>query len=412
MIELRDYQEQLVSNGLKVLNKFKIVYYAIEMRVGKTLIALETANRYKAKRVLFVTKKKAISSIESDFKLLGAEYQIDIINYEALSKYAKIKYDLIIIDEAHSLGAFPKPSLRTKELREVAQGLPIIYLSGTPTPESYSQIYHQLWVSSFNPFDFKNFYAWAKDFTYPYKQRINGFEINKYDRANEKLVKEKISHLLITYTQEEAGFKQSEVDEIIKSIPVDNNINLLINILTKKKYYKFKDGNEIVCDTAVKVQNKIHQLSSGTIILDTGESRVLDYSKAFYIKANYSQYKIAIYYKFQAELEAIKSVFSNLCFDPIEFNKSNDKIFVSQIQSGSMGVNLSSADYLIFYNIDFSATQYWQARARLSDFKRETPPKIVWLFNDKGIENKVYKAVVNKKNYTSNYFKRDYEYIN
>ena len=408
MIELRDYQEQLVNQGLQVLKKYDIVYYAIEMRVGKTLIALETAQRYKAKKVLFVTKKKAISSIQKDFKLLGAKYEIDIINYEALDKYKKIKYDLIIIDEAHSLGAFPKPSLRTKELREMSSGLPIIYLSGTPTPESYSQIFHQLWVSSFSPFDNKNFYAWSKDFTYPYKQRIGGFEINKYDRANETLIKEKINHLLITYTQEEAGFKQAEIEEIVKTIPVDNGINTLINILAKKKYYKFKDGNEIVCDSAVKVQNKIHQLSSGTIILDTGEGRVLDYSKAFYIKEHYSKFKIAIYYKFQAELEAIKSVFSNLCFDPDTFCTSNDKIFVSQIQSGSMGVNLSSADYLIFYNIDFSATQYWQARARLSDFKRETPPKIVWLFNEQGIENKVYKAVVKKKNYTSNYFKRDY----
>lgn len=408
MITLRDYQEQLVSTGLQVLKKFDIVYYAIEMRVGKTLIALETANRYKAKKVLFVTKKKAISSIEKDFNLLGAKYEMDIINYEALDKYKKIKYDLIIIDEAHSLGAFPKPSLRTKELRELASGLPIIYLSGTPTPESYSQIFHQLWVSSFSPFDNKNFYAWAKDYTYPYKQRIGGFEINKYDRANETLIKEKINHLLITYTQEEAGFKQAEIEEVVKTIKVDNGINTLINILAKKKYYKFKDGNEIVCDSAVKVQNKIHQLSSGTIILDTGEGRVLDYSKALYIKEHYSQFKIAIYYKFQAELEAIKSVFSNLCFDPETFNSSSDKIFVSQIQSGSMGVNLATADYLIFYNIDFSATQYWQARARLSDFKRETPPKIVWLFNEEGIENKVYKAVVKKKNYTSNYFKKDY----
>jgi hypothetical protein len=36
-----------------------------------------------------------------------------------------------------------------------------------------------------------------------------------------------------------------------------------------------------------------------------------------------------------------------------------------QIVAGREGVNLSTADALVFYNIDFSATSYWQARARL-----------------------------------------------
>lgn len=409
MIEWYPHQPPLIEQGFEVLKKYNIVYYAVEMRVGKTLISLEVAQRFQAKRVLFVSTKKAILGVKKDLKLLQPNYLIDYINYEQLHNYKNNKYDFIIIDEAHKTGAFPKPSNRTKLLREICSGLPIIYLSGTPTPESYSQIFHQLWVSSFSPFDNKNFYQWAKDGYVNIKQvRRGGYLVNDYKNAIESLIKEKINPLLVTKTQKEAGFKQAEIEEVVKTIPVDNGINTLINILTKKKYYKFKDGNEIVCDSAVKVQNKIHQLSSGTIILDTGEGRVLDYSKAFYIKEHYSQFKIAIYYKFQAELEAIKSVFSNLCFDPETFNKSTDKIFVSQIQSGSMGVNLATADYLIFYNIDFSATQYWQARARLSDFKRVTPPKIVWLFNEVGIENKVYKAVVKKKNYTSNYFKKDY----
>jgi SNF2 family DNA or RNA helicase len=73
-----------------------------------------------------------------------------------------------------------------------------------------------------------------------------------------------------------------------------------------------------------------------------------------------------------------------------------------------MGIDLSSADELIFYNIDFSFVQYWQARARLQSLQRTKPVVVNWLFTENGIEKKVYDIVLKKKTYTSYYFKRDY----
>ena len=38
-------------------------------------------------------------------------------------------------------------------------------MSGTPAVESYSQLYHQFYISAFSPFkDYTNFYKWANDF--------------------------------------------------------------------------------------------------------------------------------------------------------------------------------------------------------------------------------------------------------
>jgi hypothetical protein len=33
--------------------------------------------------------------------------------------------------------------------------------------------------------------------------------------------------------------------------------------------------------------------------------------------------------------------------------------------------------------------------------------KVYWVFSEKGIEDKIYKAVLKKKDYTLNHFKRD-----
>src|SRR5690554_4091742 len=61
----------------------------------------------------------------------------------------------------HNCGAFLKPSKRTETMKQYVGSKPLILLSGTLTPESYSQIYHQLWLSDHSPWNrYKNFYAW------------------------------------------------------------------------------------------------------------------------------------------------------------------------------------------------------------------------------------------------------------
>ena len=67
-MELRDYQDRLAKEATKILKECGFVYLNFEVRVGKTLTALETAYNFGAKKVLFITKKKAFSSIMSDYK--------------------------------------------------------------------------------------------------------------------------------------------------------------------------------------------------------------------------------------------------------------------------------------------------------------------------------------------------------
>ena len=116
------------------------------------------------KKMLFITKKKAISSIESDYQMLSPGFEIIVINYESLHKIDTVGVDLVVCDEAHSMGAFPKPSKRAKQVKEIVtvRRPYVILLSGTPTPESYSQMYHQVYGIPTNPFaGYKNFYRFA-----------------------------------------------------------------------------------------------------------------------------------------------------------------------------------------------------------------------------------------------------------
>ena len=79
-IQLRPYQQEIVNKGFDILNRYRFLYLAMEVRTGKTLTSLSLAEKLGVSNVLFITKKKAISSIQADYEKLNPSYRITIIN--------------------------------------------------------------------------------------------------------------------------------------------------------------------------------------------------------------------------------------------------------------------------------------------------------------------------------------------
>jgi hypothetical protein len=405
MYNLRDYQKELSERANDTLKRLHIVYLSMMVRTGKTLTSLNTAELYGAKKVLFLTKKKAISSIKEDYKNFGFTFGLTVINNESAHKYID-NYDFLISDEHHRNGAFPKANKMTRFIKNKYSHLPMIFLSGTPHPESYSQVFHQFWCSKHNPFKYTTFYKWAKDFV-DVKDRNLGYAVVKdYSHAYINLIKPIIEPYMITFTQAEAGFETKVIENVLK-VKMNDSTYALAKKLSKDKFYVAKDGKEILADTAAKEMQKLHQIYSGTVLFEDKTSVVFDLSKAEFISSHFGNSKLGIFYKFKAEYEALKQVYGdNLTNDLDEFN-STDKHIALQIVSGSEGISLREADYLVYYNIDFSAKNYWQSRDRLTTMQRKSND-IYWIFSEGGIEEKIYKQVMNKKNFTTSVFKKQY----
>lgn len=405
MLQLRDYQIKLSTQAAEILEHKKIVYLAMEVRCGKTLTALNTAKLFGAKKVLFLTKKKAISSIQWDYDNFGFDFDLTIINDESLHLVNE-DFDLIIHDEHHRFGAFPKPNKVAQLFKKRYSNLPMIFLSGTPTPESHSQWFHQFWVSDHSPFkQYTNFYKWAVDYVDVKEKRLGYAVIKDYSQAKESLIKRKVQNYLITFTQAQAGFTTS-VNEMILECEMQPITNLIINKLKKNLVVKNTDGQVILGDTGVKLMQKIHQLSSGTCKFEDGTSKVIDFSKANFIFDKFKGVKIAIFYKFKEEFNALKSVFGNELTNDVEEFDNSDKCIALQIVSGREGISLKNAKYLVYYNIDFSATSYWQSRDRLTTMQRQSN-EVFWIFSKGGIELDIYKTVLKKKDYTLKIFKEN-----
>lgn len=411
MKELRSYQIDIANQAVKILTDKKIVYLSVEVRCGKTLMALETAKLYGANKVLFLTKKKAISSIIGDYNDFNysKHFSIEVMNDESMHKLSG-DYDLVIHDEHHRFGSQPKPGVSTKLYKKLFSTKPMIFLSGTMTPESYSQIYHQFWVSGYSPFKhYVNFYKWANDYVNVKLKNLGYAKVNDYSDAKYNLIYPIIKPYIITFTQEQSGFTTQVIEHIIpvEMQPVTYNV---ISRLKRDLVVTSADGRTILADTSVKLQQKIHQLGSGTIKFEDGSAKIIDYSKANVIKEKFSDYKIGIFYKYKEELTMLKEVFGDkLTTELDEFNQT-DKWIAYQYLSGREGINLSKADYLVMFSIDFSATTYFQARARMATKDREKN-EIFWLLSKNTLDAKIYKAVMNKRSYTNDLFKKEIEII-
>tara|TARA_R110002110_G_scaffold403429_1_gene621230 strand:- start:947 stop:2182 length:1236 start_codon:yes stop_codon:yes gene_type:complete len=407
-MEFRDYQKDIIIRGHNILFTYGMLYLSMEVRTGKTLTALGICEKHRVDKILFITKKKAIPSIKADYKLLSPPFKMDIINYESLHKITSRNYDIIICDEAHSISAFPKPSKRAKLVRDklLLSSAKLILMSGTPTPESFSQMYHQVYGYPYNPFKhYKNFYAWCKDYVNVKEKYINSMPMKDYSDGIESKIFEAMDKYMISYTQQQAGF-EAIIDEEILEVDMSPMTYQICKSLQRDLVVE-GNNDTILADTPVKLMQKLHQLYSGTVILESGKALVIDDTKAKFIRDNFIFNKIAIFYKFKAELKALKEVYGDKLTEVVEdFDNEDYTAIALQIVSGREGISLKAADYLVYYNIDFSATSYWQSRDRMTTKTRQNN-KIYWIFSKGGMEYQVYNAVNKKKNYTLNHFKRD-----
>jgi len=404
-IKFRDYQKKIILEGSEVLLLNQFLYLTMEVRTGKTLTSLGISQLLSCKNVLFVTKKRAISSIENDFNLLRPDFDLTVINYESLHKVENVKdFDMVVCDESHCMGAFPKPNRNSRYIKEIIKHNPyVILLSGTPTPESYSQMYHQVWGIENNPFkEYSNFYKFAKKFVKLSHLKLKGMVINNYKNGLIDILAA-MNKYTISYTQKEAGFKVDTKEHILNVKMKDKTYDIAKRL--KKDLVIEGKEETILADTSVKLMMKLHQIYSGTIKFESGKSMIIDLSKAEFINDNFYDKKIGIFYKFKQELAAIKEVYKdNICTDLDTF-ENTDKSIALQIISGREGISLKQAEALVYYNIDFSATSYWQSRDRMTT-KERLKSDVYWIFSEGGIEKDIYKTVIKKKDYTINHFKK------
>lgn len=387
------HQLDIAEQAISVLRKNMIVYLSMQERTGKTLTSILVSEQTKCANILVITKKKAIEGWEQTLKAYPVKKKYLVINYESLHKIV-FEPDLVIIDEAHAnLGAYPKVGKVWKGVFQFTKGLPIIYLSATPSAQTYAQLYHQFKLSTWTPWlKYGTFYSWHKEYGIENIIFLGGRQIKQYNEVKSEKVMKDVEHLFISYTRTELGFEH-EPNDIIHYIDLKPESRVLYNSLLKDRLITINEV-DIIADTTMALRTKLHQLEGSTLKTEVDNIFLNFNEKIGYIKETWGDIKsLVIFYQYQNELSLLKKEFENAT--------------ILQGTSFAEGVDLSMYETCVVYSMDFSTAKYTQRRARQCNMKRDTPIDFHFLLVKGAISEQVYQTVaINRTNFVDSYFNK------
>lgn len=138
--KLHDYQQEAVNRMLQ--NKH--YYFIGGVGTGKTLTTLDFLAKLKSESTLIIAPKAVVDSETWQKEMIKwqIDVPVDVVSETQVHKITK-QYDTIIIDELHSFKS--QTTQKFKRVLALTKTAERVYgLSGTPTPNTYTDMFAQL----------------------------------------------------------------------------------------------------------------------------------------------------------------------------------------------------------------------------------------------------------------------------
>lgn len=387
----------MAEQTLYVLRSYKLAYLAGEERTGKTLSALMVAKKMsEIDLVIVITKKVALDG----WKETSAAYPIGkpviVTNYHQMHKVpCPTPNTLIIVDEAHAyVAGYPKRSAMWQHLRQLCKGRFVLFASATPHAQGPIQLFNQLALSDFSPWKrYKNFYQWHDVYGERYTIKIQGRDLNQYDRVDNDRIMAEVKHLFITMTRAQCGFKH-EPKDVLHYITLNEVTRSVYNELMENKVVEFYAGL-LVCETMSKLRPALHMIEGGVTKIGDTYLQLKNREKIDYILEKFGDTEnIVIMYNYIAEGHKLAENFK--------------KAKILHATTYAEGVDLSMYEHLIIYSMNFSTAKHTQRRARQANMLREEQINVHFLLVKKAVSEQVYKTVaLNKRNFVDSVFEKE-----
>lgn len=423
-IKLFKHQEDILEET-KDMNK---VAYYLDMGLGKTFVGSEKLHQLNKRANLLICQKSLIPMWINHFKMYY-KYQVfdgtkptqlnQVINsYEKLRPFILIiNYDLVfrrdiksvfrhdftlVLDESSMI-----QNEKTKRTKYILKMHPdnIILLSGTPTSGKYERLWSQAHLLGWNitKSKYNKIYVnWDTMYLGVQKFKV----VNKdHPYKNVQRLKRKLREHGAVFMKTEDVFELPEQNFIPIKVKQSSNYRKFL----KDKYLEF-DNQELLGDTALTYLLGLRQLSGMyskekldrlSDLIDSTEDRLI------------------IFYNFERELDEIVKIAKNK-IRPISivngktknltnYETKDDSITLIQYQAGSMGLNLQKSNKIVYFTPPQQSELYEQSKKRIHRIGQERPCFYYNLIVEKSVEERIYRALKERRDYTDELFKSDFD---
>lgn len=430
MIELYPHQTRALE---QTVDQNRVAYY-LDMGLGKTFVGSEKMYELDAKVNLVVCQKSKIddwiehfteyyqyevvdlTSLKMDkFKAFVHLCEtiphgiIGVINYDLIFRrpeLANLKDFTLMLDESSLVQN--ETSKRSKFILRKMNPKNVILLSGTPTGGKYEKLWSQCrllgWkISKTAYWDTYVKYHFEDGMGFPFKV-IDGYK--NVERLKRKLRE----HGAIFMKSEEVFDLPAQIDS-------------RIYVPTIKEYRKFKK------DSIVWLRTECNSSGSGMteLVGDTTLTKMLyermlcgyankDKLNALRDLLESTEDRLIIFYNFQNELHALlnlvletnrkSSVINGQVKDLAAYDNDSNSVTLIQYQAGSMGLNLQKANKIVYFTPPLSSELFEQSKKRIHRIGQERSCFYYYLTCKNSIEEKIYRTLAMRKNYTEKLFEQ------
>ena len=338
--------------------------------------------------------------------LLGWHTVIGVINYDLAwrrTDLLSLKDFTLMLDESSLI-----QNHGTKRTKYILKMRPanVILLSGTPTSGKYERLWTQMhllgWPISRQLYE-QTYVVWDYIETPYTSYRIP--VVRGYKNVN-RLKRKMAEYGCVFMKSEEFGIDLPDQQDITIRVKASADYKKFM----KLRYLQMPDGSEMVGDTSLtsRLYARIlcgkyckEKMAAVKDLIESTEDRLI------------------IFYNFTAEMEALKdlcqsmqrpvSIVNGKTKDLRAYEEDPDSITLIQYQAGAYGLNLQKCCRVIYFTLPESSELFEQSRKRIHRIGQEKKCFYYILMCQGSIEEKIMKALKERKDYTDALFKKDYE---
>lgn len=429
------FNDRIKSRGVALL---------MEMGTGKTIVSIAIAGcmyQYgKVNKVLVVAPLSILGVWKDEFEkfaqfpytltvlegssakkkeqltnLNGNGLQIVVVNYESAWRLEKelIQFDadLVIADEAHKLKE--NRTAQSKGMHHLGDKARYkLLLTGTVITNRELDVFSQ--------YRFLNPQIFGTSF-YSFRNRY--FDLTGYGnhtpvfrkwKANEFL--NRMHSIAFRVTKDEC-LDLPSVTEEVRTVDLEINARLIYNRIENDSYAKLSQTEVTTANILTRLL-RLSQITGGHITDDDGVTRTISKAKldalSDIIDSVISEdKKLVIMARFVPELDDIQELLEKKKIgyavvrggvknrdDEIHRFQYDDKcrVFIGQISAAGLGITLTSASTMVFYSLDYSMSNFEQAKARIHRAGQKEKCHYIYLTCKGTVDRKVLNSLRQKKN--------------
>lgn len=441
---------KLYQHQIKVLDETKAmrrVAYYLDMGLGKTYVGSEKMFQLNEMVNLVVCQKSKINdwfnhfvenysgrgvifnnlTNKNEFEYFlsvarqGATQIIGIINYELAwrrKRLLELNDFTMMLDESSLI-----QNDRAKQSKFILKLDPanVILLSGTPTAGKYERLWTQAhllgWKISKRTYE-DTYINWDL-------LDIGGTKVRVVSKRHPY---KNVDRLKRKFREHGAVFMKTED---VLNLPEQNFITVMVD--KAKTYDKFMKTGYLVLDTKNLVEwkdesdfywkdatPKIELIGNTTLTMRLYLRMLASQYNENKIKAlkdliESTNDRLIIFYNFNAELETLTgicealkrpvSVVNGEHKDLLAYENYRDSISLIQYQAGSMGLNLQKANKIIYFSLPERSELFEQSKKRIHRIGQKQPCFYYVLMATGTIDNNIYGALKQRKDFTDFLFK-------